>query len=496
MGSPEGTAAMKHTDITDLRSALEFLKQYPGNFISTKAEVDPYLELAGVYRRVGSGTPTAPPTRLGPAMLFENIKGHPDMRMLAGVLASRKRAAMFVGSTPERISFDLLEALEKPIAPVVVPRDKAPCQEVVIKPPFDLREWIPRFVSTKADCGPFMNMATLRMSDPVTGESDITIHRLCIVGPDAMTISIVPGRHLGIFRDKAHAMGKPLPVSVSIGLDPAIHIATSFFPPTTRVGFDELSIAGGLRNRPIELVDCITQPGVQTIANAEIVLECELRPGDNEDEDVHTGTGWAMPEFPGLEGRAIRNTQVARVTGITHRVNPICQVLVGPGEEHVNLAGLPLEASIFRLVDDAMPGFLQNVYCHPAGGGKWLTIMQVKKRGISDEGKQRQAALQAFAAFFELKHVILVDEDVDLFDTNDVMWAMTVRYQGDVDTMFLPGVYCHPSDPGSRPEYNPMIRNDGLACKTIFDCTAPVKMKEQFERAEFVDVDLDKFLHG
>jgi gallate decarboxylase subunit C len=496
MDSPEGTATMKHTDIIDLRTALEFLKQHPGNFISTKAEVDPYLELAGVYRHVGSGTPTMPPTKLGPAMLFENVKGYPDMRMLCGVLASRKRAAMFVGSTPERICFDLLDALEKPIVPVVVPREKAPCQEVVIKPPFDLREFIPRFVTTVLDGGPFMNMAVLRMSDPVTGESDITFHRLGIFGPDAMTISIVPGRHLGIFRDKAHAMGKPLPISVSIGLDPAIHIATSFFPPTTRVGFDELTVAGGLRNRPIELVDCITQPGAKAIANAEIVLECELRPGDTEDEDVTTRTGWAMPEFPGLEGVALRNTQVVRVTGITHRVNPICQVLVGPGEEHVNLAGLPLEASIFRLVDDAMPGFLQNVYAHPAGGGKFLAIMQVKKRDITDEGKPRQAAIQAFASFFELKHVILVDEDVDLFDTNDVLWAMTVRYQGDVDTMFLSGVYCHPNDPSSRPEYNPMIPNKAVACKTVFDCTVPWRMKKDFERAPFIDVDPGKFLQG
>lgn len=494
MVSPEGKASMKPSDIIDLRTALDFLAQYPGESISTNVEVDPYLELAGVYRRVGSGTPTAPPTKLGPAMLFENIKGHPEMRVLAGLLASRRRAALFVGTSPERLAFDLLDALEKPVPPVTVPKEQAPCQEVVTKAPFDLREVIPTLVSTKIDAGPFLLMAVLRASDPETGESDVTIHRLCIIGPDAMTISIVPGRHIGAFYEKAEAMGKPLPLSVNIGLDPAIHLATSFFPPTTRMGFDELTIAGGLRHRPMELVDCITQPAVKAIARAEIVLECELRPGDREDEDILTGLGRAMPEFPGYVGWALKKTPVVRVTGITHRVNPILQTLVGPGEEHVTLAGLPTEASIFRLVDDAMPGFLQNVYLHPAGGGKFLAILQVKKRSAIDEGRQRQAAIQAFAAFFELKHVILVDEDVDLFDTNDVMWAMTTRYQGDIDSIFLPGVLCHPIDPTSRPEYNPMIRQVGNACKTIFDCTAPWNMKERFERAQFIDVDVEKFL--
>jgi UbiD family decarboxylase len=485
---------MKHTDVVDLRSALDFLAQQPGELIRTKTEVDPYLELAGVYRRVGSGTPTAPPTKLGPAMLFENIKGRPEMRVLVGLLASRKRAALFVGSSPERLSFDLLDALEKPIPPVTVPREQAPCQEVVIKAPFDLREVLPPLVSTKIDGGPFILMGVLRASDPETGESDVTIHRLNMIGPDALTISIVPGRHIGAFYDKAQAMGKSLPLSVNIGLDPAIHLATSFFPPTTRMGFDELTIAGGLRHRPMELVDCITQPGAQAMARAEIVLECEMRPGDREDEDILTGLDRAMPEFPGYVGWALKQTPVVRVTGITHRANPIFQTLVGPGEEHVTLAGLPTEAGIFRLVDDAMPGFLQNVYLHPSGGGKWLAILQVHKRGPGDEGRQRQAAIQAFAAFSELKHVILVDEDVDLFDSNDVLWALTTRYQGDVDTIYIPGVLCHIIDPTSRPEYNPMIRQVGNTCKTIFDCTAPWDMKERFERAQFVDVDVEKFL--
>jgi UbiD family decarboxylase len=224
------------------------------------------------------------------------------------------------------------------------------------------------------------------------------------------------------------------------------------------------------------------------------VLEGEFRPGERADEDALTGAGWAMPEFPGYVGPSQRDLPVLHVTAITHRINPILQILVGPGEEHVTLTGLPTEASIYRLVEDAMPGFLQNVYCHSAGGGKYLAILQIKKRNANDEGRQRQAALTAFAAFSELKHVILVDDDVDLYDSGDVMWAMTTRYQGDVSTIFVPGVRCHVLDPTSTPEFNPMLPAVGVSCKTIFDCTVPFAQKERFERSQFMSVDLEKYL--
>ena len=484
---------MKASDIIDLRSALEFLRETPGQLVSTAAEVDPYLELAGVYRQVGAGTPVAPPTKIGPAMLFENVKGY-DVPVVAGILASRKRTALLLGTTPERLAFDLLAALNRPVPPVVVAAGQAPCQEVVIKPPFDVNQVIPPIVSTDRDAGPFINMGLMRAEDPETGVSDVTIHRMCVLGPDRLSVSFTPGRHIDEFRLKAEAAGKRLPVSVSLGLDPAIFVATSFEAPTTPLGFDELTIGGGLRNRPVELVACVTQPAAKAIARAEIVLEGEFRPGERADEDEHTGSGWAMPEFPGYLGQAQRNLAVFRVTGITTRRNPILQILVGPGEEHVTLSGLPTESSIYRLVEDAIPGFLQNVYCHPAGGGKYLAILQIKKRLPTDEGRQRQAAIVAFAAFSELKHVILVDEDVDLYDSTDVMWAMTTRFQGDVSTVFIPAVKCHTLDPSATPEFNPLLRASSISCKTIFDCTVPYALKERFERSPFVDVDLAKYL--
>ena len=158
----------------------------------------------------------------------------------------------------------------------MVPPGQAPCQEVVLRPPFDIRRLIPATTSTLGDAGPFLNMALLRAEDPETGESDVTIHRMCLIGPDTMTVNFTgPFRHIDQFRVKCEEAGKPLPVSVSIGLDPAVYVATSFEAPTTPLGFDELTIAGGLRGSPVELVDCVSV-SAKAIARAEIVIEGEL----------------------------------------------------------------------------------------------------------------------------------------------------------------------------------------------------------------------------
>ena len=135
------------------------------------------------------------------------------------------------------------------------------------------------------------------------------------------------------------------------------------------------------------------------------------------------------------------------------------QTCIGPSEEHVSMAGIPTEASILDMVDRAMPGRLLNVYCASAGGGKFMAVLQFKKSVPSDEGRQRQAALLAFSAFSELKHIFLVDEDVAPFDISDVLWAMNTRFQGDTGIITIPGVRCHPLDPSNDPAVSPSIRD-------------------------------------
>jgi 4-hydroxy-3-polyprenylbenzoate decarboxylase len=478
--------------INDLRSALEFLSNQPNQMIVCKKPVDPKAELVGVYKPIGAGPAAQPPTQSGPAMMFENVKGY-DIPVVIGVLAQRERVAMLLNSTPKELPFLLLEALKKPINTTIYGGKKAPCQEIIHTNGFDLRKLLPAPNNTEFDGAPYFGMGLLRGEDPDTGTADVTVHRLGVQGPDRISIWFTPGRHIDEFRIKAEKMGKPLPISVSMGLDPAIYLASCFEPPTTPLGFDELAIAGGLRGRPVELVDCVTVKA-KALARAEIVIEGELLPDIRMIEDINTNTGYSMPEFPGYMGEAKKSLPVMKVTAITHRKNPILQTTMGTGLEHCNLAGIPTEASILRMVEQSMPGKCPNVYSHPAGGGKLLVIMQFKKQSPFDEGRQRQAALIAFAAYHELKHVILVDEDVDIYNSDDVMWAMTTRFQGDVSTIPIPGVRCHPLDPSQTPEYSPSIREMSVSCKTVFDCTVPFDLKEKFKRASFKEVDLTRFL--
>lgn len=484
-------------EVIDLRSALELLESIPGQMVHTDVEVDPSAELAGVYRYVGAGGTVARPTKTGPAMTFENVKGHPGAKVVIGLLASRKRVGYLLNSKPEKLGFMMRDAVKNAIAPVVVDKAKAQCQEVVhlaTDEGFDIRKLIPAPTNTPEDAGPYVTLGMCYASDVETGESDVTIHRLCLQSKDEISMFFTPGaRHLCAFREKAEALGKPLPISISIGVDPAIEIASCFEPPTTPLGFNELSIAGAIRGKAVELAPCVTIDE-SCIANAEYVIEGVLLVGARVREDQNSNTGKAMPEFPGYTGPANAELPVIKVKAVTHRVNPIMQTCIGPSEEHVSMAGIPTEASILDMVERAMPGRVQNVYAHSSGGGKFIAVIQFKKTVPSDEGRQRQAALLAFSAFPELKQVILVDEDVDIFDTNDVLWAMTTRMQADVDIVTIPGVRCHPLDPSNDPACSWSIRDHGIACKTIYDATVPFNQKARFQRAKFMEVDVKKFL--
>lgn len=483
--------------VNDLRSAIELLKSIPNQLVETEVEVNPEAELSGVYRYVGAGGTVERPTKEGPAMIFKNIKGHKDAKVLIGLLASRKRVAALLDCESENLGKLLYISVDNPIPPILTKAEIPLCQQVVHKatePDFNLYKLVPAPTNTPDDAGPYITLGMCYASHPDTGLSDVTIHRLCIQGKDELSIFFTPGaRHIGAMAERAEKLGKTLPISISIGVDPAIEIGACFEPPTTPLGYDELSVAGAIRGEAVELCQCLTV-NERAIANAEYVIEGEVIPNVRVKEDKNSNTGYAMPEFPGYTGPASDQCWMIKVKAVTHRKNPIMQTCIGPSEEHVSMAGIPTEASIYGMIEKAMPGKLQNVYCCSAGGGKFMAVLQFKKTVASDEGRQRQAALLAFSAFSELKNIFLVDEDVDCFDMNDVLWAMNTRFQGDIDIITIPGVRCHPLDPSNDPEYSSSIRNHGIACKTIFDCTVPFNQKEKFRRAKFMEVDPKQWL--
>lgn len=432
-------------------------------------------------------------------MMFNNVTGFPDTRVLIGLMASRKRVGKILHHDYKTLGQMFNEAVSKPIAPVIVADKDAPAHEVIHRATdkdFDIRKLVAAPTNTPQDAGPYITVGVVLGSNMQKSMSDVTIHRMCIEGKDTLGIYIMPGgRHIGAFAQEYEKANQPMPVTINIGLDPAVTIGTTFEPPTTPLGYNELSVAGAIRQQPVELVNGVSVDE-KAIARSEYTLEGYIMPNERIQEDINTHTGKAMPEFPGYDGDANPAVQVIKVTAVTHRKNPIMQSVIGPSEEHVSMAGIPTEASILQLVNKAIPGKVLNVYNPPAGGGKLMTIMQIHKDNEADEGIQRQAALLAFSAFKELKTVFLVDEDVDIFDMNDVIWTINTRFQADKDLMILPGMRNHPLDPSERPEYDPQsIRFRGMSSKLVVDGTVPFDMKEQFQRAQFLKVpDWKKYL--
>lgn len=279
-----------------------------------------------------------------------------------------------------------------------------------------------RPTNTPVDAGPYITLGMCYATHPDTGLSDVTIHRMCIQGRDQLSIFLQPGsRHIGAMAERATELGQPLPISISIGVDPAIAVTSCFEPPTTSLGFNELSIAGALRGEPVELHHCVSIRE-NCIARAEYVIEGEIQPGVRVVEDQHSHTGYAMPEFPGYNGAASRECWLIQVKAVTHREHPIMQTCIGPSGEHVSMAGIPTEASIWGMIEKALPGDwdrLISVGC--SAGGAMSSLLGVsgdapafrpylEENGAFAGESDRVFAAQIYCPIVDLEHADLAYE--------------------------------------------------------------------------------------
>lgn len=254
----------------DLRKVLEEMKKLPGQYHETDVEIDPDADLAGVYRYIGAGGTVKRPTAEGPTMMFNNVKGFPDSRVLIGLQASRKRVGKILHHDYKTLGQMLNDAVSNPIAPTEVTRAEAPAQEVVhlaSDPDFDIRKLLAAPTNTQDDAGPYITMGVVYGHSMDKKQSDVTIHRMVLEDKDTIGMYIMPGgRHIGAFLKEYEEQNKPMPIIINIGLDPAITIGATFEPPTTPLGYNELQVAGALRNEPVQVV-----PGVEVDALESLV---------------------------------------------------------------------------------------------------------------------------------------------------------------------------------------------------------------------------------
>jgi len=433
----------------DVRRFLNWARE-EGQLVEVGAPVDPDLELARVMDPLD-----------GEPVLFHNLDGHPGWRAVSGMCAQRGTFAVALGCTVPGLIARMNEALRHPVAPPV--HDQGVCQAVSV-PPNLTRLPIPRY--HPADGGPYVTAGVTIVRDPDFGRN-VSFHRLMLLDDTHFSVRIVEGRGTHTAFTK---VGPGLPVAIAVGAPIQVLLAAAMSP---RKGVDELSVAHALA--PTPLVRCQTVP-LEVPADAELILEGRI-----------TGDVAGEGPFPDLTGTMdhVRDQPVIEIEHITHRPDPIFHALLPSGMEHKNLMGMPREPTMFAAVNEVCR--CTGAYVTP-GGMSWLhAVVQIDKQ---DEVDGRRAIEAAFRGHGSLKHVVVVDQDVDPYDVADVEWAIATRFQADRDLVILsdqPGSSLDPSGkqvPGEK----------SRTAKMGLDATAPLgTSRKQYERVAYRPVDLRRY---
>lgn len=462
--------------VADLRDALDLLDEL-GELVRVAGPVPAEFGVTAAYRGF-AGVPVAGPTGAGPAMLFQDVRPAGG-RVAIGVFGTRQRCAALLGVPVGEVSDRLLAAAAEPLPPVRTDRATRHALDHV-----DLAR-LPLLTVSPHDAGPFLTLGLVVATDPRTGARNASVHRMCVQGPDRLTIWIVPGRHLESCVQAAREAGGPLPVAVHLGLDPAVYLASCATGRVAPLGTDELAVAGALRGVPVPVEPC-GSVGADCVSSAEWVLEGEIT-DEQLPENIGRPERGSMPEFLGYDGAAHPGLPVLRVTAITARPDPVLQAVLGPGYEQSNLLAFGMEADIRSRLAALGADAVRTAYCSSAGGGQLLAFVQVDKSSAADDGIVREAAAALLEDLAMVKTVVLVDADVDVFSEEDVWWAMTTRFQADRDIVVLPDRRGFRLDPSQHPDYSPSIPSAGRTTKAVFDCTVPFRLRSRFGRSRLVD---------
>ena len=359
------------------------------------------------------------------ALLFKNLSGY-SMPLVSGLLQSRNRIALGMGVEYGNIADKLGKAMDKPIKPKRVAN--APVKEVIHTGKRVNLYDLPVPVFSIMDGGPMITGGVVIAEDPEFG-INAGIYRLMLKERNITGIDIVTPNNMRKYAERALAKRKPLPISISIGTHPYELVASTF---KANLGVNELTFAGGLRNEALRLADGETVP-VPCIADAEIVLEGEILP-----------EGWVHPEGPFCEfnrlmGGLHMNPRV-RIKAILHRKDAMYYALQMPWE-NIWMSAPIYEAAARRVLFEA--GVQTNaINVTPGGCCHWHIVASIKK--APGDGKN---AIMALLSIADIKHVTIVDDDIDVFDPVDVEWAVATRVQADRDVLIVPNARAKPLDP-------------------------------------------------
>ena len=394
-------------------------------------------------------------------VIFDNVKGY-NFKIFSGLTSNRDIIAEGIGTTKDKLLPRLVDALRNPMEPEMV--NKAPCQEVIIRNP-DLSK-IPLLMHLKGDGGRYGTATVSTIKDPDTGRN-VSYHRLMEIGKNKFSARLIKNRQTRTTYDKIDG---DLEMAVCVGNSVAVMIAASLGPPS---GVDEFKIANALDET--KLVKCVTKD-LEVPAESEFVFEGRLTR-----ELAREGPFVDLTETRDFE----RQEPVFIVDCITHRKDAMYQALIPGRFEHKILMGMPKEPTIYNEVSKVAD--CKNVLV-TMGGGSWLHgIVQIYKKNPDDPKKAIEAA---FNGHKSMKHVIIVDEDVDIYNPNAIEWAIATRFQGDKDLVIKSDQPGSSLDPSSKQEPG----KKALTCKVGVDATIPFDIdKSKYEIVHYSKVDLNDY---
>src|ERR1700733_13293870 len=409
------------------------------------------------------------------ALMFHNVIGY-DLPVVSGIIRTQERATMSLGcASYSEIEQKLAAGIVKPIPPKRV--NGSPTREVVQKgDEVDLFK-LPIPMSSIYDGGPMITAGVVIAHDPELGWNS-GIYRFIVKEKNLTGIDIVTPNNMRLFAERALKAGKPCPISISIGTHPYEIMGSGYRAP---IGVDEMAIAGGIRGAPVALAPCETID-MPYIADAEIVLEAEILP-----------TGWTWPEgrfgeFTRLMGGLHWNPLV-RIKAISMRKDAIYYNLHMPWE-NTWLAAPTRYAQIRQALKTAGVQ-VKDINVTLGGCAFWHAVISIKKN--PGEGKN---ALLAALSVMDLKHVVVVDDDIDIFDPTDVEWAIATRVQGDKDIMIVGNARAKPLDP-SLPQGFGVVPT---GAKVGIDATIPEGIpREHYERITYAYAEkakIDDYVNG
>ena len=387
-------------------------------------------------------------------VLFTNVKDY-KIPVISGICNTRDKIAKSINCKKDEILQNIIAATENPKK--VENYENLDDYETSDA---DLNQ-LPILKHYKKDGGKYITAGVVFARDPETGVQNGSIHRMIVKDSTTLGIRLVP-RNLYTYFHKAEELNKDLDITICIGMDPAILLASTCSIP---IDADEMEVANAFKNGELPLLNCDLSD--LKVPKADIILEGKIIAGERSKEGPFVDLTDTYD--------VIRDEPVIKLSKMHLKKDAYYHAIIPAGFEHKLLQGLPQEPRIYEHVKNTVPT-VQNVAL-TEGGCCWLhAVVQIVKQ---TQGHGKNVLMAALSAHPSLKHCVVVDEDIDLFDAEDVEYAIATRVKGDEDLMVVSGARGSSLDPKALP--------DGTTCKIAVDATKDLKHPEKFDRVSFTE---------